>query len=178
MISLIEKCYRYRSVIFTRWFLSVKSEIIEKIKKNTQENEGQAIVIASQGGKTAIKLAEGLGKGAKIITISEFSYSDSDKKVMKKRKMTALENADLPLQDLREMRETLLMFDSGIKAALEVASIAASKGLVDGQFVVVAGSGKGIDTVLVVNTAHPDEEAISEPLKQLKIERILASPLI
>ena len=158
--------------------MSVKRELIEKLKKHSQENEGQAIVMASQGGKTAIKLAEEMGKGAKIIAISEFSYNDKNKKAMKKQKITALENADLPLQDLREMRETLLMFDSGIKAALEVASIAASKGLVEGEYVVVAGSGKSIDTALVVNTVHPEKESISEPLKQLKIEKILASPLI
>ena len=158
--------------------MSVKKEFIEKLKKHATENEDHVIVVASQGGKAAIKLAEELRKGVKIITISEFSYSEADKKVMKKQKIEAVENADLPLQDLREMRETLLMFDSGIKAALEVASIAASKGMVDGKYLAVAGSGKGIDTAVVVNTAHPEKESISEPLKQLKIERIIASPLI
>jgi hypothetical protein len=76
------------------------------------------------------------------------------------------------------MRETLLMFGSGIKAALEVASIAASHGLVNGRYVSVAGSGKELDTALVVNTIHPEADAISEPLKQLKIERIISSTLI
>ena len=70
------------------------------------------------------------------------------------------------------------MFDNGIKAALEVASIAASKGVADGKYVAIAGSGKGLDTALVVNTVHPDAEEISEPIKRLKIEEILASPLI
>jgi hypothetical protein len=150
----------------------------KKLKTFAQENEGQAIVIASQGGKTAIKIAEELGKGVNIIAISEFSYSDNNKKIMKKQKIKAIENADLPIQDLREMRETLLMFDSGIKAALEVAGIAVSKEMVEGKFAVVAGSGKGMDTALVINTAHPEAESISEPLKQLKIEKILSSPLI
>jgi hypothetical protein len=150
----------------------------KKLKTFAQENEGQAIVIASQSGKTAIKIAEELGKGVNIIAISEFSYSDNNKKIMKKQKIKAIENADLPIQDLREMRETLLMFDSGIKAALEVAGIAVSKEMVEGKFAVVAGSGKGMDTALVINTAHPEAESISEPLKQLKIEKILSSPLI
>jgi len=158
--------------------LSVKTEILEKLKQYALENKEQPIVIASQGGKTALKLGEELGKEANIIAISEFSYSESDLKTMKKKKITALEKADLPIQDLREMRETLMMFDSGVKAALEVASIAASKGLVKGKYIVIAGGGKGIDTALVVNTIHPDSESISEPLKQLKIEKILASPLI
>jgi hypothetical protein len=158
--------------------LGIKSKLIEKLKTYALENGEQPIVVASQGGKTAIKLAEELGKKVKIITVSEFAYSDSNKKAMKKKKIKAIENADLPIQDLREMRETLLMFDSGIKAALEVASIVASNGLVNGRYVSIAGSGKGLDTALVVNTIHPTADAISEPLKQLKIERIISSPLI
>ncbi len=157
--------------------MSVKNEIIEKLKKYTNENKAP-IIVASQNGKSALKMAEELGKDAKIIAISEFTYSDSVKKDMKKGKITAIENANLPLQDLREMKETLMMFDPGIKAALEVASIAASNRLVDGRYIVVAGGGKGMDTALVINTDHPEAEAISEPLKRLKVERILFSPLI
>ena len=97
---------------------------------------------------------------------------------MKKLKITLIENANLPIQDLREMRETLLMFNSGIKAAIEVASIAANNRLVEGKFVAVSGIGNGLDTALIINTVHPEKEAISEPLKQLSVEKILSSPLI
>lgn len=158
--------------------MSTRSELIEKLKKYAAENKGQALVVASKGGKSALKIGEELGKEAKIIAVSEFAYSDNDKKAMKKKKIDAVENADLPIQDLREMRETLLMFDAGIKAALEVASITASKGLTEGKYVAVGGSGNGLDTALVVNTVHPDAEEISEPIKRLKVEEILASPLI
>ena len=158
--------------------MSVHNEFIEKLKEYATENREQAFVVASKGGKSALKLGEELGKDAKIVAVSEFTYSENDKKAMKKQKINAIENADLPIQDLREMRETLLMFDAGIKAALEVASIASSKGLAEGKYVAVAGSGNGLDTAIVVNTVHPDAEAISEPLKKLKIEKILSSPLI
>jgi hypothetical protein len=158
--------------------LSVKKELVKEIKKYSAEKKGYPIVIASQRGKTALKIAEEIGKGAKIISISEFSYSEANKKAMKKQKITAMENMDLPIQDLREMRETLLMFDNGIKAALEVASIAASKGMAEGEYIAVAGSGKVIDTALVINSAHPEAESISEPLKKIKIEKILFSPII
>jgi hypothetical protein len=158
--------------------LNAKSDFIEKLKKYVIDNKEQALVLASQGGKSAIKISEELGKDVKIIAISEFTYSENDKKAMKKHKILTIENANLPIQDIRELRETLLMFDNGIKAALEVASIAASKGLADGKYVAIAGSDKGLDTALVVNTLHPDAEEISEPLKRLKIEEIIASPLI
>jgi len=158
--------------------LSVKSELLEKIKEANKVEKIKSIVVASQGGKTAIKIAEELGKEANVIAISEFSYNESIKKDMKKLKITSIENANLPIQDLREMRETLLMFNSGIKAAIEVASIAANNRRVEGKFVAVSGSGNGLDTALIINTVHPEKEAISEPLKQLSVEKILSSPLI
>lgn len=158
--------------------MSIKSDFIENLRKYATENRGQAFVVASQGGKSAVKLGEELGKNANIIAVSEFAYSENDKKAMKKLKIKAIENANLMIQDLREMRETLLMFDTGIKAALEVASIASSNGLAEGRYVAVAGGGKGLDTALVVNTVHPDGEVISEPIKRLKVEEIIASPLI
>ena len=157
--------------------MSVQSEIIRKLIEYAAENKDQTFVVASRSGKSAQKLGEAL-EGARIIAVSEFTYSENDKKSMKKQKINAVENADLHIQDQREMRETLLMFDAGIKAALEVASIAASKGLVKGKYVAVAGSGNRLDTALIVNTVHPEAESISEPIKRLKIERIIASPLI
>ena len=148
---------------------------IETMKKYLKENEINNIVVASKGGKTAIELAEELGKEANIVTVSEFSYNEKTKKTMKKKKINIIEEANLPIQDIREMRETLLMFDPGIKAALEVASIAAAN-KIEGKIAVVAGG--GLDTVMIVNTVHPEAESISEPLKQLKIEKILFSPLV
>ena len=158
--------------------MSVKSDLLEKIKEVNKVKKIKSIVVASQGGKTAIKIAEELGKEANVIAISEFSYNESIKKEMKKLKITSIENANLPIQDLREMRETLLMFNSGIKAAIEVAIIAANNKLVEEKFVAVSGSGNGLGTALIINTVHPEKEAISEPLKQLSVEKILSSPLI
>lgn len=149
---------------------------MEKLRKYITENDVKNVVVASQGGKTVIKLAGELGKDTNIIAVSEFAYSDKAKKDMKKQKITTVEEANLPIQDIREMRETLMMFDSGIKAALEVASIAASKKLSDGKMVAIAGG--GLNTILVVDTVHPDAESIAEPLKQLKVKKILVSPLV
>jgi hypothetical protein len=158
--------------------LSVQNDIVETVKKYLSENKAEAVVVASQGGKSAMKMAEALGKESKIIAVCEFAYSENVNKALKKAKVTVVEKANLPIQDVREMRETLMMFDPGIKAALEVASIAASSKLVTGKYIAVAGSGKGLDTAIVVNTTHPEAEEISEPLKHLKVEKILASPLI
>lgn len=149
---------------------------MEMLKRYISENDVKNVVVASKGGKTALKIADELGKDYNIVTVSEFAYSDKIKKDLKKKKVTALEEADLMIQDSREMRETLMMFDPGIKAALEVACIAVDKKLVDGKMISVAGG--GLNTVLVVDPVHPEAESISEPLKHLKVEKILASPLL
>ena len=155
----------------------LKEQMTQKIQSKVElENEINNIVVASKGGKTAIELAEELGKEANIVAVSEFSYNEKTKKTMKKKKINYIDEANLPIQDIREMRETLLMFDSGIKAALEVANIAALNKMVEGKTAAVAGG--GLNTILIVNTVHPEAESISDPLKQLKIEKILFSPLI
>jgi hypothetical protein len=146
--------------------------------KTTEARGISNVVVASRAGKTALKIAEAVGKKIHVISITEFSYSDDVKKKMKKLKMTPIENADLVIQDLREMNETLLIFGSEIKAALEVSVIAKQKELVKGEFIAVAGGKKGIDTMMVLDTVHPSAELVSDPVKQLAIKQIIASPLI
>ena len=150
----------------------------ESLLKATEARGISNVVVASRGGKTALKIAEAVGKKVHVISITEFSYSDDVKKKMKKLKMAPIENADLVIQDLREMNETLLMFGPGVKTALEVAAIAKQRGLVDGEFIAVSGGKKGIDTVMVLDTVHPEAELVTEPVKQLAIKQIIASPLI
>jgi hypothetical protein len=158
--------------------LNNQGKFIEELRAYSVSNAIKTVVIASQGGKTALKLAEKLGKEIRVISISEFTYSDNNKKKMKKLKIMPIENADLPIQDNKQMREMLLIFDSGIKAALEVASIATAMELVRKDFITIAGSGNSLDTALVISSTHPESEMISEPLKKIKVKGILASPLI
>lgn len=136
------------------------------------------IVVASRGGKSALEVAEAVGKGVLVISVTEFSYSDDVKKKMKKLKMAPVEEADLLIQDNREMNETLLMFGPGVKAALEVAAIAKQRELVEGEFIAVAGGKKGLDTVMVIDTVHPSAELVTDPVKQLSIKQIITSPLV
>ena len=107
-------------VIVTRWLLTPKIDTNESLKKIAEARGISEVVVASRGGKTALKIAEAVGKKIHVISITEFSYSDDVKKKMKKLKMAPIENADLVIQDLREMNETLLMFGPGVKTVLEV----------------------------------------------------------
>ena len=151
--------------------------ILFEIIKNRLKPEGpNEVVVASHRGKAAVRLAEWLGKQAHVISITEFVYDDETKREMKKLNVTIIEKADLPIQDNREMRETLLMFGSEIKAALEVAVIAKNSNIVKGVFFAVAGGEEGLNTALLVNTEYPEKEMVSEPTKHLKVEEFLALP--
>lgn len=150
------------------------SKVFEAIKTRVEESGASTVVVGSTKGKSAIQLDEVLDGKASMVSVTEFTYSDDVKKTMKKKKIAAVEKADLPIQDNREMRETLLMFGPGIKAALEVAVIALGKELVVGDFVAVAGGDKGLDTAILVSSDYPEKELISDPLKHVLVKEIIA----
>ncbi|MFH2112745.1 MAG: hypothetical protein ABIJ47_15970 [Candidatus Bathyarchaeota archaeon] len=150
--------------------------VFEAVKKHTSPEGASKVVIASHKGKAALKLAEVLGKQVQVVSVTEFTYDDDTKKDMKKLNVVPVEKASLPIQDDRAMRETLMMFGSGVKAAMEVAAVASSKKLVGGQFIAVAGEKEGFDTVLILDTEHPQREQISDPLKQMRVKRFIALP--
>ncbi len=111
------------------------------------------------------------------MSVTEFTYGDDIKKSMKKLKVTPVEKAELPIQDRREMREALLMFGTGVKAALEVAAIAAEKGLAQGEVLAVAGSKGGLDTAMVVRPSPPSDFSNPDPEKRMAVREIVALPL-
>ena len=113
--------------------------VFEAVKSRVEDSGAATVVVGSTKGKSAIQLSDALGGKASVVSVTEFTYSDDVKKAMKKKKIAAVEKADLPIQDNREMRETLMMFGPGVKATLEVAAIAVSKGLAQGSFIAVAG---------------------------------------
>ena len=55
-------------------------------------------------------------------------------------------------------------------------SVAAEKGLVEGNIITVAGSKGGLDTALVVKPSHPDDFANPDPSKRMVVLEILALP--
>jgi hypothetical protein len=151
-----------------------KNKLADYVLRSAKEHKLRTIVVGSSQGKSAIELARVLKDQTNVISVTEFTYSDKIRKEMKKRKVTPLEKVDLPIQDDRGMRETLLMFGSGVKAALEVARIAVIHGLTDTNFITVAGGGQGLDTALLVNTDHPEKELITDPKKQMLIKEIIS----
>ena len=148
-------------------------KLIGVVKENLGE-EISTVVVASHYGNSAIKIAESLGKGTTVVSISEFTYTDDVKKRMKKLKMGSIEKADLPIQDNKRKRESLLEVGVGVKAAMEVSVVAHEKELAKGDFVSIAGSRKGFDTALLVTGIQPERS--SDPIDNVKVKQYLALP--
>jgi hypothetical protein len=127
-----------------------------------------AIVIANRTGNLSLKIAEKF-KGVKIVSVTEFIYSDEIKKEMKKASVNYIEKSDLPVQDKVTVRDTLLMFGSGVKTAIEVATIAADKGLVSGKVISISGGKNGVDTALLIKTSKSNNMFDPDPEKRLAV---------
>ena len=156
----------------------MSSKIIDKVMKAAESRGISKVVVASRGGKSALKVSEALGKGIQVISISEFSYSDDAKKKMKKLKMVPVEEVDLVIQDSREVKEILLKIGTGVKAAMEVAVIAKTKELVEGEFIAVAGGKSGLDTAMILDTNQIELESMFEPVNQDVIKEFITSALL
>ena len=165
-----------RRTLYLKPGAKATARLIEAVSERGREGDLRSVVVASTKGKTAIRLGEALKDVAEVIGVTEFTYSDDVKKSMKKLKVKAVEKADLPIQDRREMREALMLFGAGVKASLEVASVAAEKGLVEGNVIAVAGSRGGLDTALVVRPSGPDDFANPDPSKRMAVLEVLALP--
>jgi len=152
------------------------ASLIDAVMDRVQKGGIPTVVVASVKGRQALKLGEALKGSAQVVSVTEFGYSDSVKKAMKKLKVVSIENADLPIQDHREMREALEVFGSGVKAALEVAVIAAGKGLASDPVLAVGGASGRLDTALVVRPSTPEGLLDTDPDAELAVLEVLALP--
>ncbi len=143
-------------------------KLYESLNDIISKGDINAIVIASRTGNLSLKIAEKI-KGVKLVSVTEFIYSDEIKKEMKKANISPIEKSDLPIQDKTTVRDTLLMFGSGVKTAIEVATIAADKGLVSGKVISISGGKKGVDTALLIRTSKSNNMFDPDPEKRLAV---------
>ncbi|MBS7619646.1 hypothetical protein KEJ21_03250 [Candidatus Bathyarchaeota archaeon] len=168
-----------RIFIYSNRVAENPSEIIDEVIRRIEAHGILTVVVASANGGSALKLAEALSGKAKVIGVTEFTYDSKVKKNIIKLKGEVVEKADLPIQDRKEMRETLLSFGAGVKAALEVAVIAAERGLVSEEKIIAASGGGGlVDTVLVVKPSTSKDMLSPDSTKRLKVLEFVVMPSI
>jgi hypothetical protein len=144
------------------------TKLYESLNDIISKGDIDAIVIASRTGNLSLKIAKKF-KGVKLVSVTEFIYSDEIKKEMKKANINPIEKSDLPIQDKTTVRDTLLMFGSGVKTAIEVATIAADKGLVSGKVISISSGKKGVDTALLIKTSKSNNMFDPDPEKRLAV---------
>jgi hypothetical protein len=132
-----------------------------------------SVVMASRNGKTAIDMAGKL-KGVKVVSVTEFTYTDDIKKEMKKLGISFVERSELPIQDMREMRDALLIFGPGVKSAIEVTAVAAEKKLVEDKVIALAGNKRRLDTALVLRPSTALDVSNPNPSKRMSVLELLA----
>jgi hypothetical protein len=144
------------------------TRLYEILSDKISKGDIDAIVIANRTGNLSLKIAEKL-KGVKLVSVTEFTYPDEIKKEMKKANINYIEKSDLPIQDKATVRDTLLIFGSGVKTAIEVATIAADKEIVSGKVISISGGKKGVDTVLLIKTSKSNNMFDPDPEKRLAV---------
>jgi hypothetical protein len=165
-----------RTVLYLKPGVKSTERLIEAVVSRVKRGDISGVIVASLKGKIALTLASALKKAVLVASITEFTYDDDIKKTMKKVGVIAIEKVNLPIQDRPEMREALQIFGNGVKASLEVASIAAEKGIVEGKIITVAGSKGGLDTALVVRPSTPADFLNPDPSKRIAVLEIMAVP--
>ena len=144
------------------------------------EDKGiQKVVVASSTGKTALRLREKAKASVEIIAVTygagskyreEVEEFNRNRETLAKKGiqtvrglqgLSATERAfenkyKSGLLPLNIVADTLRMFSQGMKVCLEVALMAAEAGFItpDEEVVVIAGSGTGADTAVIMKPAY------------------------
>ena len=153
--------------------------VVEAVTKRIEEGGVDAVVVASNMGYVAKKVAERLGGKVPVVSVSEFEYKPKTAKALKKLGVKLVEKCSLPIHGKRDVRETLYTFGHGLKAAVEVALAAVEAGAVEPGSVVLAvgGKEKGADTAVVLRVSRVEEMFSEDPEKRLEVREIVAMPL-
>jgi len=152
-----------------------QKDLYATLSERVSKGDISSVVVASRNGKTAIDMAGKL-RGVKVVSVTEFTYTDDVKKEMKKLGISSVEKSDLPIQDRGEMRDALLIFGPGVKSAIEVAVVSAEKKLVEGKVIAVAGNKRRLDTALVLRPSTVSDISSPDPSKRLSVLELLAFP--
>jgi len=161
-----------------------------KIAKEYADKHGiRSVVVASTRGFTAEKAFEIFGTDKNLVIVThvygfrgansiEFPAKLREKLEGSGVKVITAAHAMGGVNRLAEgsigsiIADTLRIFCQGVKVAVEIAAEAADAGYVrtDEEIVAVAGTGKGADTVLVIQPAN------SRQLFEMDVKKVLAMP--
>jgi uncharacterized protein len=168
-------------------------KVIELVKERKEELGIKNIVVASVSGKTGLKILKNIDD-AQIVNITHHAgFKGGDASEIKPEYKQKLENAGVPvyaashslsgvgrgitnkfggITPVEVIAATLRLFSQGIKVCVEISIMAADAGLIptDKEVIAIGGTGKGVDTAMVLKPAHMSN------FFDLRIREIIAMP--
>ncbi|MEM2874735.1 MAG: pyruvate kinase alpha/beta domain-containing protein [Candidatus Hadarchaeales archaeon] len=168
-------------------------EVLELAKKRAEELGIRDIVVASTTGRTGARASE-VFRGYNLVVVThQFGYKDpgtnelleEHRKEIEKNggRILTCTHAFLGVErairksmntayPVEVMAQALRMFGQGTKVAVEIAAMAADAGMIphDRDVICIAGTGKGVDTALVIRPEN------SLRIFDLFVREIIAKP--
>ncbi len=173
---------------------SENTEVVLRITRQRAEELGiKNIVVASTRGDTAVKAMDAL-KGLRVIVVSHVTglrepniqeFTEENRKIVEGKGGAIVITTHAFAGVSRALRlkfetmaigeiiaNTLRIFGEGMKAACEIALMAADSGLVrtDEDIIAIAGTSRGVDTAIVLRPVN------AHNFFDLKIKEILCKP--
>ena len=156
-------------------------DVVEAVKNRVEEGGISEVVVASDSGETALKIARAVQGKAKVVDISMRRVDQQIGAELKKSGAIVLENQTpaFRAESLVCVKRTYYTLGQGFKVAVEVVAMAAEKGLIKPytDVIGVGGTATGADTAIVVKAAKPEEILGGDIRRRLEVREILAMPL-
>lgn len=156
-------------------------DTIEAVVDRLKEGDINQLVVASDSGETALKLAKAVQGRQRIIVISMKRLDRKFKAELERLGVTILESQvpSFRVESLVCAKRTYYTLGQGFKVAVEVVTMAAAKGVVVlyTDIIGIGGTDTGADTALVVKASKPEDVFGGEIKKRLEVREILAMPL-
>ena len=186
--------YETRVIYFNEPGPRNTGQVLECVRRRAKELNIKAVLLASVSGATALKARQVLDPEIHIIAVShvtgfvkpnhqEMPPEVRQELISKGISVLTAQHAfggvgrgirkQLGAYQVDEIiAYTLRLFGQGTKVAIELALMAADAGLVrtDEDIISVAGTGKGVDTALVIQPAN------SADLLKLKVKEVICKP--
>ena len=156
-------------------------EVIEAVAERLEETGIKTVVIASDSGETARRLSNKIKDKVKLVVVSMRALNGKIKAELNKTGAVIYENCApaFRAKDLVPVKNAYYTLGQGFKVAVEVVTMATSKGAVKPfeNVIGIGGTGEGADTALIVKATTPEDMLGNDTKKRLEIREVIAMPL-
>lgn len=161
-------------------------QVVEVLKRRLAKGDVRTVVVATDSGATALRVATAVGGMARVLAIAhttlgaEVRLRLEELGTVVRDGLTPALDRDYPGMNLIWYRRGLRALGQGLKVAVEVTLMATDEGLiVPGEEVLaVGGTSRGADTVALVKAAVTRDLYSADPDRRVEVSEVVAMPKI